>query len=56
MSEIVTLIIPNLQNEESSIKKLEFNFVKRKFDEFKSNLRTAFRINIYSSKKGENWQ
>ncbi|TRX21336.1 carboxypeptidase-like regulatory domain-containing protein [Flavobacterium franklandianum] len=53
MSEIVTLIIPNLQNEDSKIKKLEFNFVKRKLDEFKSNLRTAFRINIYSSKKGE---
>ena len=53
MSEIVTLITPNKKNENSKIQKLEFNFLKKKFNEFGKNLKTALRINMYSSKNNE---
>jgi hypothetical protein len=53
MSEIVSLIIPNKENEYSNIKKLEFSLVKRKFKELPGNFSTAFRVNIYSSINGE---
>ncbi len=53
MSEIVTLITPNKKIEDSKILKLEFNFLKRKLNEIENNLKTAFRINIYSSKDKE---
>jgi hypothetical protein len=53
MSEIVTLVTPNKKNENSKIQKLEFNFLKKKFNEFENNLKTAFRINIYSTKNNE---
>lgn len=53
MSEIVTLIIPSKKNENSKIQKLEFNFLKNKLNEFGNNLKTAFRINMYSSKNNE---
>lgn len=49
-SEIVTLIIPNIENINSIISKLDFKFEKKKLEEYKNNLKTAFRINIYSSK------
>lgn len=53
MSEIVTLIIPSKKNENSKIQKLEFNLLKNKFNGFGNNLKTAFRINIYSTKNNE---
>jgi hypothetical protein len=53
MSEIVTLITPNKKNEDSKILKLEFNFLKRNLNEVENNIKTAFRINIYSSKDKE---
>lgn len=50
-SEIITLIIPNIENAYSIITKLDFKFEKKKYEENNNNIKTAFRVNIYDSKK-----
>ena len=46
-SELVTLITPNIENENSIITSLDFKFEKRAYKEFSSKLNTALRVNIY---------
>lgn len=53
MSEIVTWILPNQSIEGVTIKKLNFNFVKRKHNEFNSKFRTPFKVNIYIANNNE---
>ncbi|RTL10620.1 MAG: carboxypeptidase-like regulatory domain-containing protein [Flavobacteriaceae bacterium] len=48
-SEIITFLIPSNENSDSFISNLNFKFEKKKYMENQSNLRTAFRINIYNS-------
>ncbi len=50
-SEIITLITPNIENAYSTITKLDFKFEKKKYEENNNNIKTAFRVNIYDSKK-----
>ena len=42
-------LIPSNENSDSFISNLNFKFEKKKYMENQSNLRTAFRINIYNS-------
>jgi hypothetical protein len=49
-SEIVTLVIPNKDNIDSFISKLDFKFEKKKSNDNALNTKTALRVNIYSSK------
>ena len=48
-TELLTLIVPNIENANSNIIKLNFKFEKRKYNEI-SSLKTALRINIYDQK------
>lgn len=48
-SEILTLIKPSKDNQDAIIKKIKYQFVKRKYNEFEKNYKTAIRANIYSS-------
>ena len=52
-SELVTFVVPNNEIADAAITKLDFKFEKKKFEENAYNLKTAFRINIYSSKNKE---
>lgn len=49
-SEIITLVIPNSNNINSFISKLDFKFEKKKGNDNALNIKTALRVNIYSSK------
>lgn len=53
-SEIVTLIIPNLENTNSILKNFTFNFVKKKEKNSNITNQTAIRINLYTADKNQN--
>ena len=49
-SEIISLVIPNSENSNATIKKINFNFSKNKSTPQNESIRTAFRVNIYNAK------
>ena len=46
--ELVTLIIPGTENANAMITKLELRFEKKRFEKTEKDIKTLFRINIYT--------
>jgi hypothetical protein len=49
-SEIISLVVPNSENSNATIKKINFNFSKNKSTPQNESIRTAFKVNIYNAK------